>query len=148
MPYGNKTDTTTRHSVVVDRFTNSALDPNESIPNPVEDNESIVANIAPHCCGPMITPILRGELEVTQPVFIMDRDVGDCFAIEICNITVTSITNASGHDSSPDGLCLGDPYVTGRFPTCDTVWPANDFAHRIGISFSANVTKLDKSAVK
>jgi formamidase len=71
----------------------------------------------------MITPSLRGGHEVTQPVFIAGAEVGDGVAIRIRDITVTSIATASGHDSSPEGFCLGDPYVAGRCPTCDTVWP-------------------------
>ena len=48
---------------------------------------------------------------------------GDGIAIRIRDITVTSIATASGHDSSPSGYCLGDPYVAARCPTCDEVWP-------------------------
>ena len=44
-------------------------------------------------------------------------------AIRIRDITVTAMATASGHDSSPEGYCLGDPYVAARCPTCDTVWP-------------------------
>ena len=59
---------------------------------------------------------------MTQPVFIAGAEVGDGVAIRIRDITVTSIATASGHDSSPEGFCLGDPYVAGRCATCDTVW--------------------------
>ncbi|MFT7370237.1 MAG: hypothetical protein ACI9RO_002077 [Alteromonas macleodii] len=48
-----------------------------------------------------------------QPVFIMGPDVGNCVAVDIHNITVTLITTKSGHDNSPDGLCLVYPYVRG-----------------------------------
>jgi formamidase len=71
----------------------------------------------------MITPALRGGHEVTRPVFVEGAEVGDGVAIRIRDITVTSIATASGHDSSPEGFCLGDPYVAGRCPVCDTVWP-------------------------
>jgi len=123
MPDGNKTDTAARRSIVVGTFTNSVLDPDAPMLGPVEDGGTIIANTAPGCWGPMITPSLRGGHEVTQPVFIAGAEVGDGVAIRIRDITVTSIATASGHDSSPDGFCLGDPYVAGRCPTCDTVWP-------------------------
>ena len=71
----------------------------------------------------MITPRLRGGHEVTTPVFIDGAEIGDAVAIRIRDITVTSIATASGHDSSPEGFCLGDPYVAARCPVCDTVWP-------------------------
>jgi formamidase len=60
---------------------------------------------------------------VTRPVFVDGAEIGDGVAIRIRDITVTSIATASGHDSSPEGFCLGDPYVAGRCPVCDTVWP-------------------------
>jgi formamidase len=71
----------------------------------------------------MITPALRGGHEVTRPVYVDGAEIGDGVAIRIRDITVTSIATASGHDSSPEGFCLGDPYVAGRCPVCDTVWP-------------------------
>lgn len=123
MPDGSKTDTAPRRSIVVDSFTNSVLDPNAPMLGPVEDGGTIIANTAPGCWGPMITPSLRGGHEVTQPVFVVGAEIGDGVAIRIRDITVTSIATASGHDSSPDGYCLGDPYIAGRCPTCDTVWP-------------------------
>jgi len=123
MPDGSKTDTAPRRSIVVDSFTNSVLDPNAPMLGPVEDGGTIIANTAPGCWGPMITPSLRGGHEVTQPVFVVGAEIGDGVAIRIRDITVTSIATASGHDSSPEGYCLGDPYIAGRCPTCDTVWP-------------------------
>ena len=112
-----------RRSVVVQEFTNSVLDPNAPMLGPVESGGTIIANTAPGCWGPMITPRLRGGHEVTTPVFIEGAEVGDGVAIRIREITITSIATASGHDSSPEGFCLGDPYVAARCPTCDTVWP-------------------------
>ncbi|MFV1875334.1 acetamidase/formamidase family protein [Nioella sp.] len=90
---------------------------------PIENGGTIIANTAPGCWGPMITPRLRGGHEVTTPVFVQGAEVGDAVAIRIRDITVTSIATASGHDSSPEGFCLGDPYVAARCPVCDTVWP-------------------------
>lgn len=123
MPDGTKTETPARRSIVIDTFTNSVLDPQAPMLGPVENGATIIANTAPGCWGPMITPSLRGGHEVTQPVFIEGAEIGDGLAIRIRDITVTSIATASGHDSSPEGFCLGDPYVAARCPTCDTVWP-------------------------
>lgn len=112
-----------RRSVVVQQFTNSVLDPGAPMLGPVENGGTIIANTAPGCWGPMITPRLRGGHEVTKPVFVEGAEVGDGIAIRIREITVTSIATASGHDSSPEGFCLGDPYVAARCPVCDTIWP-------------------------
>ncbi|MFQ6549022.1 acetamidase/formamidase family protein [Aestuariibius sp. 2305UL40-4] len=112
-----------RRSVVVHEFTNSVLDPDAPMLGPIEDGGTIIANTAPGCWGPMITPSLRGGHEVTQPVFVDGAEIGDGVAIRIRDITVTSSATASGHDSSPEGFCLGDPYVAARCPTCATVWP-------------------------
>lgn len=122
MPDGSQTSKP-RRSVVVQGFTNSVLDPAAPMLGPVEDGGTIIANTAPGCWGPMITPRLRGGHEVTQPVFVEGAEPGDAVIIRIRDITVTSIATASGHDSSPAGFCLGDPYVAARCPVCDTVWP-------------------------
>jgi formamidase len=119
----DQSSTPVRRSVVVQEFTNSVLDPNAPMLGPVESGGTIIANTAPGCWGPMITPRLRGGHEVTTPVVIEGAEVGDGVAIRIREITITSIATASGHDSSPEGFCLGDPYVAARCPTCDTVWP-------------------------
>ena len=121
MPDGSTTRP--RRSVVVSEFTNSVLDPAAPMLGPVENGGTIIANTAPGCWGPMITPRLRGGHEVTTPVHINGAEPGDGVAIRIRDITVTSIATASGHDSSPEGFCLGDPYVAARCPVCDTVWP-------------------------
>lgn len=122
MPDGNAVKSA-RRSVVVQEFTNSVLDPNEPMLGPVENGGTVIANTAPGCWGPMITPRLRGGHEVTKPIYVDGAEVGDGVAIRIRDITVTSIATASGHDSSPEGFCVGDPYVAARCPVCDTVWP-------------------------
>ena len=130
---------TGRRSVVVSEFTNSVLDPAAPMLGPVEDGGTIIANTAPGCWGPMITPRLRGGHEVTTPVYINGAEPGDGVAIRIRDISVTSIATASGHDSSPAGFCLGDPYVAARCPVCDTLWPET---HVEGIGQDA--VKCDK----
>jgi formamidase len=115
----------TRHGTVfVDQFTNSVLDPRKPMLGPVEDNGYIVANTAPGCWGPMITPELKGGHEVSQPVAVVGAEVGDAIAIRIKNITVTSIATASGNDqvTAPDRF-VGDPYVARRCPQCGTMYP-------------------------
>ncbi|MES1930558.1 acetamidase/formamidase [Salinisphaera dokdonensis CL-ES53] len=112
-----------QRSLVVQDFTNSLLDPNEPMAGRVENGGTIIANTAPGCWGPMITPRLRGGHEVTRPVHVEGAEPGDSIAIRIRDITVTSIATASGHDSSPEGFCLGDPYVAARCPACDILWP-------------------------
>ncbi|WP_282128637.1 acetamidase/formamidase family protein [Roseobacter litoralis] len=114
---------TAQRSLVVQEFTNGILDPSQPMLGPVEDGGTIIANTAPGCWGPMITPRLRGGHEVTRPVYVNGAEPGDALAIRIRDITVTAIATASGHDSSPEGFCLGDPYVAARCPHCDTLWP-------------------------
>ena len=123
MADGNNDLNVARRSIVVSGFTNSVLDPDAPMLGPVENGGTIIANTAPGCWGPMITPRLRGGHEVTQPVAVAGAEIGDGIAIRIWDVTVTSIATASGHDSSPEGFCLGDPYVAARCPSCDTVWP-------------------------
>lgn len=122
MPDGNAVKPA-RRNVVVQEFTNSVLDPNEPMLGPIENGGTIIANTAPGCWGPMITPRLRGGHEVTKPIYVDGAEVGDGVAIRIRDITVTSIATASGHDSSPEGFCVGDPYVAAWCPVCDAVWP-------------------------
>lgn len=123
MQQADKESQTAQRSVVVQEFTNSVLDPHAPMLGPVENGGTIISNTAPGCWGPMITPSLRGGHEVTKPVFVEGAEVGDGVAIRIRDITVTSIATASGHDSSPEGYCLGDPYVAARCPVCDTIGP-------------------------
>jgi formamidase len=143
MPDG--TTPTSRRSVVVSEFTNSVLDPNAPMLGPIENGGTIIANTAPGCWGPMITPRLRGGHEVTTPVYVAGAEVGDGVAIRIRDITVTSNATASGHDSSPEGFCLGDPYVAARCPVCDTVWPET---HVEGIGQDAVKCDVCGNAVK
>jgi len=52
-------------TVFVDQFTNGTLDPNRPMLGSVRDGGHIVANTAPGCWGPMLTPEIRGGHEVT-----------------------------------------------------------------------------------
>jgi acetamidase/formamidase len=110
-------------TVFVDQFIDGVLDPNKPMLGPVRDGGHIVANTAPGCWGPMITPEIRGGHEVTVPVAVLGAEVGDAIAIRIKDITVTSLATASGNDVFMDGRFLGDPYVAGQCPDCGTLYP-------------------------
>lgn len=110
-------------TVFVNEFTNGILDPDQPMLGPVRDGGHIVANTAPGCWGPMITPELRGGHEVTIPVAVDGAEVGDAIAIRIQDITITSLATASGNDVFMTGRFLGDPYVAGRCPECGTLYP-------------------------
>jgi formamidase len=110
-------------TVFVNEFTDGLLDPARPMLGPVRDGGHIVANTAPGCWGPMITPAIRGGHEVTRPVAVAGAEVGDAIAIRIKNIAVTSLATSSGNDQMMSGRFLGDPYVAGRCPGCGTLNP-------------------------
>ena len=110
-------------TVFVNEFTDGLLDPALPMLGPVRDGGHIVANTAPGCWGPMITPAIRGGHEVTRPVAVAGAEVGDAIAIRIKNIVVTSLATSSGNDQMMSGRFLGDPYVAGRCPGCGTLNP-------------------------
>lgn len=114
---------TAQETVFVSTFTNGVLDPTLPMLGPVRDGGHIVANTAPGCWGPMITPSIRGGHEVTQPVFVEGAEIGDAIAIHIKSIRVTSIVTASGNDQSMEGRFVGDPYVAAKCPACGTLYP-------------------------
>ncbi len=110
-------------TVYVDTFGNGILDPSRPMLGPIRDGGHIIANTAPGCWGPMITPAIRGGHEVTQPVAVAGAEVGDAIAIRIKDITVTSVATASGNDQWMEGRFVGDPYVAGKCPECGTLYP-------------------------
>lgn len=110
-------------TIFVSEFTDGLLDPSRPMLGPVRDGGHIVANTAPGCWGPMITPAIRGGHEVTLPVAVEGAEVGDAIAIRIKDITVTSLATASGNDRSISERFLGDPYVAARCPGCGTLNP-------------------------
>lgn len=105
--------------VFVDELTNGILDPNEDMSFHVKDGGTIIANTAPGCWGPMITPELKGGHEVTKPVFVEGAEVGDAISIKIKSIEVTSVATSSGTDAPVEGRFHGDPFVAGYCETCD-----------------------------
>jgi formamidase len=110
-------------TVFVDQFTDGLLDPARPMLGPVKDGGHIVANTAPGCWGPMITPSIRGGHEVTQPIAVAGAEVGDAIAIRVREIKITSLATASGNDRFMEGRYLGDPYVAGRCPGCGILYP-------------------------
>jgi formamidase len=117
-------DTQEAHrTVFVDEFTDGLLGPDVPMLGPVADGGHIVANTAPGCWGPMITPSIRGGHEVTRPVAVAGAEVGDAIAIRIRDISVTALATASGNDQPMEGRFNGDPYCAAICASCGTEWP-------------------------
>lgn len=110
-------------TLFVEEFTDAVLDPSRPMLGPVADGGRIVANTAPGCWGPMITPQLRGGHEVTKPVAVAGAEVGDAIAVRIQSIEITSLATASGTDRPIEGRFLGDPFVAPKCPGCGTLNP-------------------------
>ena len=105
-------------TVFVDRFCDGIIGPSTETLGPVRDGGHIVANTAPGCWGPMITPSIRGGHEVTLPVEVEGAEVGDAVAIHIRDISVTSLATASGNDRMIEGRFNGDPYCAKVCESC------------------------------
>ena len=54
------TDSTGCETLFVNEYTDGVLDPDRPMLGPVRDGGHIIANTAPGCWGPMITPAIRG----------------------------------------------------------------------------------------
>jgi formamidase len=105
-------------TVFVDRFCDGVIGPSSDLLGPVRDGGHIVANTAPGCWGPMITPAIKGGHEVTLPVAVEGAEVGDAVAIFIRDISVTSLATASGNDRWIEGRFNGDPYCAKVCAEC------------------------------
>ena len=112
-----------RETVFVNTFTDGVLNPNSPMLGPVRDGGHIIANTAPGCWGPMITPSIKGGHEVTQPVFVEGAEVGDAVVLRIKSVQVTSEVTASGNEKTIEGRFLGDPFVAGKCSSCGTLYP-------------------------
>ncbi len=110
-------------TVFVNTYIDGVLDPEKEMLGPVKDGGHIIANTAPGCWGPMITPSIKGGHEVTKPVYVEGAEVGDSIAIYIRSVEILSKATASGHDQPVEGRFLGDPFIAARCPTCDTLNP-------------------------
>ncbi len=112
-----------KQTVFVNKLTDGILDPNKDMLGPVKDGGTIVANTAPGCWGPMITPELKGGHEVTVPVFVEGAEVGDAIAIYIESIVVTSSVVASGNDKTIEENFNSDPFIDAKCSNCGTINP-------------------------
>ncbi|MFN8121418.1 MAG: acetamidase/formamidase family protein [Thermoleophilia bacterium] len=109
---------TASETVFVDRFTDGIIGPGAEVVGTVRDGGHIVANTAPGCWGPMITPAIKGGHEVTLPVAVEGAEPGDAIAIRIRDITVTSLATSSGNDRFVEGRFNGDPYCAKVCANC------------------------------
>jgi formamidase len=110
-------------TIRVSTFTGGLVGPSLPMIGPVADGGTIVAETAPGCWGPMITPSFQGGHEVTTPVAVDGAEVGDAIAIRIQKIRVTSMATSSGVMSAVEGCFTGDPFVARRCPSCGTESP-------------------------
>lgn len=110
-------------TLFVNHFVDGILDPGKEMLGPVKDGGTIIANTAPGCWGPMITPSIKGGHEVTKPVYVEGAEPGDAIAIRIQSITVTSQATASGNDQMIEDRADGDGYVAAKCPECGTKNP-------------------------
>ena len=105
-------------TVYVDRFCDGIIGPSTTVLGTVRDGGYIVANTAPGCWGPMITPAIKGGHEVTLPVNVEGAEIGDSIAIRVHSIVVTSRATSSGNDRLLEGRFNGDPYCAKVCPQC------------------------------
>jgi len=112
-----------QRSIRVATFTGGLVGPSLPMLGPVVDGGTIVAETAPGCWGPMITPSFQGGHEVTNPVAVEGAEPGDAIAIRIQKIRVTSVATASGTMSFVEGRYTGDPFVARQCPSCGTKKP-------------------------
>jgi formamidase len=110
-------------TLFVNEFTDGVLNPHATMLGPLKDGGTIIANTAPGCWGPMITPAIRGGHEVTKPVYIEGAEVGDALVIQIKSIQVTSIATSSGTDEAQADRFIGDPFVKVKCPGCGKLHP-------------------------
>lgn len=104
--------------VRVNTFTGGLIGPSIPMLGPVEDGGTIIAETAPGCWGPMITPSFKGGHEVTTPVAVEGAEPGDAILIRIKKIKVTSMATSSGVMSIMEGRYRGDPFVARYCPNC------------------------------
>ncbi len=105
-------------TVRVATFTGGVVGPGIPMLGPVPQGGTIVAETAPGCWGPMITPCFRGGHEVTTPVAVEGAEPGDAVVIRIRKIRVTSVATSSGTMVFVEGRYTGDPFVARHCPEC------------------------------
>ncbi len=104
-------------------FTGGLIGPSIPMIGPLAPGGTLIAETAPGCWGPMITPSFQGGHEVTTPVAVAGAEPGDALVIHIRRIQVTSIATASGVMSIVEGRYTGDPFVARFCPNCGTQNP-------------------------
>lgn len=109
--------------VRVATYTGGLVGPIFSMLGPVKDGGTIMAETAPGCWGPMITPKFKGGHEVTKPVAVEGAKVGDAVVIKIKKVRVTSIATSAGVHEAIEGTFIGDPFVARKCPKCNTKSP-------------------------
>jgi acetamidase/formamidase len=112
-----------QNTIRVSTFTGGLVGPSNAPLGPVADGGTIVAETAPGCWGPMITPSFQGGHEVTNPVAVENAEPGDAIVIRIKKIEVTSTATASGVMAAVEGRFTGDPFVARQCPECGTESP-------------------------
>jgi acetamidase/formamidase len=125
-------------TILVNTFVDGILDPEKEMLGPLKNGGHIIANTAPGCWGPMLTPKLKGGHEVTQPVFVEGAEVGDAIAIKIISVEVTSMATASGSDNAIVGRFNDDPFVAAKCDSCGALRPETEIK---GIGKDAIVCK-------
>ena len=113
-------------TLFVNEFTDGVLDPNRTMLGPLKDGGTIIANTAPGCWGPMLTPEIRGGHEVTKPVYVEGAEVGDALVIQIKSIQVTSLATSSGTDLAIADRFIGDPFIKVKCPGCGKLHPQTE----------------------
>lgn len=103
----------------VSNLTGGVVGPSLPMLGPVEDGGTIIAQTAPGCWGPMITPHFKGSHEVTQPVAVEGAEIGDAIAIKIKKVQVLSRATSSGTDKPIPGRRFTEgPLVVTKCPKC------------------------------
>ncbi|HUH66324.1 MAG TPA: acetamidase/formamidase family protein [Syntrophales bacterium] len=110
-------------TIFVNTFTSGLVGPSMPMVGPVANGGTIIAETAPGCWGPMITPSFKGGHEVTNPVAVDGAVPGDAIAIRIKKVSVTSIVTSSGTMDFVEGRYTGDPFVARHCPGCGTKNP-------------------------
>lgn len=110
-------------TLFVNEFTDGVIGPESEFLGPLRDGGTIIANTAPGCWGPMLTPAIKGAHEVTKPVYIEGADVGDSIVIEIQSIQVTSVATSSGVAERIVDRYISDPFLKVKCPGCGRLHP-------------------------
>jgi len=110
-------------TVRVATFTGGLIGPSIPMMGPLTPGGTLIAETAPGCWGPMITPSFQGGHEVTTPVAVAGAEPGDALVIHIRRIRVTSVVTSSGVMSIVEGRYTGDPFVARFCPQCGTQNP-------------------------